>query len=70
MSQGKEFTKAGGMSFDKWWEVLKWEASVRAVAWLLSTQEDYREGYDGDYTPEEELGEQMDAAAQDACDDE
>ncbi len=70
MSQGKEFTKSGGMSFDNWWKTLKWTAEVEDVAWLLSTQEDHRDGWEDDDTPEDELAAQLDAAAGDACDDE
>lgn len=70
MSQGKDFTKSGGMTFDNWWNVLKWTAEVEDVAWLLSTQEDHRDGWEDDDTPEDELAAQLDAAAQDACDDE
>lgn len=70
MSQGREFTKSGGMSFADWWKVLKWTAEIEDYAWILSTQEDHRFGWDNNDTPEDELGEQLDAAAQDACDGE
>ncbi len=66
MSQGKGFKKSGGMSFDNWWKVLKWTAEVEDLAWLLSTQEDHREGWESNGTPEDELSIQLDAAAGDA----
>lgn len=64
MNQGKEFTKAGGMSFDNWWKTLQWIAEVDELSWLLADQEDHRDGWNNDDTPEEELSEQLDAAAQ------
>ena len=66
MSQGVEFTKSGGMSFDNWWKVLKWTAEVEDLAWLLNTQEDHRDGWEDDATPEDELGEQVAAGSGDA----
>ena len=66
MSQGAEFTKSGGISFDNWWKILMWTAEVANLAWLLSTQEDHREGWDIDDTPEDQLAAQLDAAAGDA----
>lgn len=67
MSQGKEFTKTGGMTFENWWKVLIWTAEVADQDWLLSlNREDHREGWENDDTPEDELTEQLDAAAQDS----
>lgn len=63
MSQEKEFTKSGGMSFDNWWKILKWTAKVADQEWLLSEkQEDHRVGYEMDVTPEDELIAQADEA--------
>lgn len=67
MSQGKEFTKSEGISFENWWKVLIWTAEVEDLDWLLSlNREDHRDGWENDDTPEDELTEQLDAAAQDS----
>ena len=66
MGQGKDFTKAGGMTFDAWWEDLQRIATREDLGWLLGGQEDHREGWEGDDTPEDEIAAQADAAAQDA----